>query len=89
MRQAWWLSTVISTGIGLALIVLVRAWGWKAAGVVLLVIPHLIGAPHPDVFGASAPQELAQAFVLASGIANAIFWVVLGAGSAAAFRKMA
>lgn len=89
LRQAWWLSTVISTGIGLAMIVLVRPWGWKAAGVVLLVIPHLIGAPHPYVHGASAPQELAHAFALASGIANAIFWVVLGAGSAVAFRRLA
>ena len=88
-RQAWWLATVICTAIGLSVLVFVKHWGWKAAGGLLLVVPHIVGAPQPDVHGGSAPQELAHAFVMATAIANAIFWLVLGASSAWAFGKLA
>jgi cobalt transporter subunit CbtA len=87
-RQAWWLATVLCTAIGLSMLVFVKHWGWKAAGGLLLVIPHIVGAPQPDMHGGSAPQALADAFVTATAIANAIFWLVLGASSAWAFGKL-
>ena len=88
-RQAWWLATVVCTAIGLSALVFVKQWGWKAAGGLLLVVPHIVGAPQPDVHGGSAPRELADAFVMATAIANAIFWLALGASSAWAFGKLA
>ena len=88
-RQAWWLITVTLSAIGIAQLGLARSWLWKAAAVVLIAIPHLIGAPHPDTHTTLAPPELLQAFIVATAIANAVFWVVLGAGCAIAFRKLA
>ena len=88
-RQAWWLVTVTLSVIGVALIGLTRGWRWKAAAVVLIAVPHLIGAPHPEVGHSLAPAELVRMFIVATAIANAVFWVVLGAGCAIAFRKLA
>ncbi len=88
-RQAWWLATVVSTAIGLSVLVFVKHWGWKVAGGLLLVIPHIVGAPQPEVHGGNAPQELADAFVIATAVANAIFWLALGASSAWIFGKLA
>ena len=88
-RQAWWLVTVTLSAIGVALIGLTRGWPWKAAAVVLIAVPHLIGAPHPETYHTLAPAELVRTFIVATAVANAVFWVVLGAGCAIAFRKLA
>lgn len=88
-RQAWWLLTVLCSGGGLALAVLNRVWGWKLLGVALLLVPHIIGAPQPELHGGSAPQALAEAFVGAATLANGVFWVVLGVATAVAFKKLA
>ncbi len=77
-RQIWWLATVVLTGGGLAMIAFLPRWAWKAAGVVLIVAPHLIGAPHPEIAGGLAPAELQQRFVVASLATNAMAWIVLG-----------
>ena len=88
-RQAWWLVTVTLSAIGVALIGLTRGWPWKAVAVVLIAVPHLIGAPHPETYHTLAPAELVRTFIVATAVANAVFWVVLGAGCAIAFRKLA
>lgn len=88
-RQAWWLVTVALSVIGVALIGLTRGWPWKVAAVVLIAIPHLIGAPHPETYHTLAPADLVWAFIVATAVANAVFWVALGAGCAIAFRKLA
>ena len=88
-RQAWWLVTATLSVIGVALIGLTRGWHWKAAAAVLIAVPHLIGAPHPEIGHSLAPAELVRMFIVATAIANAVFWVVLGAGCAIAFRKLA
>ncbi len=77
-RQAWWLGTVAATAAGLALIVFVRAPWAKALGGALLLVPHLVGAPHPDAEGTLAPPELADAFILASLASAAVLWLGLG-----------
>ena len=77
-RQFWWLSTVLMTAVGLALLVFGRGWPFKVLGAALLVAPHLIGAPQPEVHGGSAPAALAEAFIYATAAANAGFWLVLG-----------
>ncbi len=84
-RQIWWIGTAIATAIGLGLLITVPGMPFKIAGAALLVIPHLIGAPHPEVMGGAAPQELADRFVVASAVANAVFWLALGLISAGAY----
>lgn len=78
-RQLWWLGTVAASAAGLALLVFGHGWLPRLAGVALLVAPHLIGAPRPDRHHALAPRELAESFETASLVANALFWLALGA----------
>ena len=88
-RQGWWLVTVTLSAIGIALLGLTRGWSWKVAAAVLIAIPHLIGAPHPETHAPLPPPELLQTFIVASAVTNAVFWIVLGAGCAIAFKKLA
>lgn len=88
-RQGWWLTTVALTGAGLGLIAFAHI-SLKIAGVVLLVIPHMLGAPlpelaagashfsHPDPQAVIALEALAADFLQATAIANGVFWLVLG-----------
>ena len=88
-RQGWWLGTVIATAIGLAALAFAQHRTVKAVGVVVMVLPHLIGAP--DLAGATAaiPAELATSFVIASLTTTAAFWLVLGGVSGALYRRFA
>lgn len=88
-RQAWWFGTAVATAAGLALIVFGRSSVWKALGVLALVLPHAIGAPHPDGPEAgAAPPELAARFAVLSLATTAVFWAVLGAVSGAVYRRV-
>ena len=88
-RQAWWLLTVTLSATGIVLLALARGWAWKVAGAVLIAVPHLIGAPHPESHTALAPPDLLRTFIVATALANAVFWAVLGTGSAIAFKRLA
>ena len=88
MRQLWWGGTSVATAAGLALIWLNAKPVMKALGAILIVAPHVIGAPHPKIEGASAlPAELAAAFVSATLVGNLVFWLLLGTLSAITFHK--
>ncbi|WP_052075097.1 CbtA family protein [Pseudomonas lutea] len=86
-RQIWWVSTAASTAVGLALMVFARHWLLKALGALILVVPHLVGAPQPAVHSALALEALQTQFKLASLLTNAAFWVALGWISAWLFRR--
>lgn len=78
-RQLWWWGTVAATAGGLALIFLGSDTLWRIAGIVLIVAPHIVGAPHPADIATDVPAVLAADFATATLTANLIFWVVLGA----------
>jgi len=44
-RQLWWLATAVSTGSALALLAFTRRAPWAILAAVLMVLPHLYGAP--------------------------------------------
>jgi cobalt transporter subunit CbtA len=88
-RQIWWASTAASTAVGLALIVFARHGLLKVLGAVILVIPHLVGAPQPQVHSALAPPALEAQFKIASLLTNALFWIAMGLISAWLFRRSA
>lgn len=88
-RQLWWLATVVATAAGLSLLVFTRNLKFKLLGVVLLIAPHLIGAPQPQVHASAAPAELAQAFIYATAIANTVFWLALGGLMGWFYKKLA
>ena len=77
-RQLWWVLTAVSTAAGLGLIAFARHGAIKLVGAVLLALPHIIGAPQPQTHASTAPVELATAFIVATAIANAVFWLSLG-----------
>ncbi|SDL74650.1 CbtA family protein [Aliiruegeria lutimaris] len=78
-RQIWWYATVAVTAVALWLLAFGRS-NWHAlAAIVLLLAPHVIGAPQPEHFEGPVPQELAALFAsraLGAGLAG---WTVLGA----------
>jgi cobalt transporter subunit CbtA len=77
-RQIWWAGTVLATGVGLWLLAFGKDWAYWAAAIVLLIAPHIIGAPHPIILTGPIPPELAGEFAArALGIGMAA-WVVLG-----------
>ncbi len=77
-RQIWWIATAFATAAGLYL--LLRAsplWAWLG-GLVLLLLPHAIGAPHPHNFISTAPAELAAQFTASSLVIHAALWAIVG-----------
>lgn len=88
-RQLWWVGTAAATAAGLALMLWARAWPWRTAGAVLLLLPHVIGAPRPaTIEGGALPAPLAAEFAIASLAVAAIFWMVLGAVSGLLQRRL-
>lgn len=77
-RQTWYFGTIFATAAGLALLVFRQQTVYRVLGVILIVAPHAIGAPHPVELGGSTPPELAAMFVIASLATTAVLWIVLG-----------
>ncbi len=77
-RQIWWWATVAATGAGIALLFTIETLAIKAAGVVLIALPHIVGAPHPLDTDSAVPAVLASEFAAVSIATAAVFWIVLG-----------
>ena len=86
-RQVWWIGTAASTAAGIALIVFGRNWLLKILGIAILAVPHVIGAPQPQVHSMLAPEALEAQFKIASQLTNIAFWLALGLISAWWFRR--
>jgi len=79
-RQTWWIGTAIATAGALWLLLRSRGLALPALGVFLLIVPHVIGAPHPGAEEASrVPAELAARFASASLVVHAVLWALTGA----------
>ncbi|AHL34946.1 cobalt transporter [Pseudomonas brassicacearum] len=86
-RQMWWIGTAASTAVGIALIAFGKHWLLKLLGVATLLVPHVIGAPQPEVHSMLAPEALETQFKIASQVTNVAFWLALGLISAWLFRR--
>lgn len=81
-RQVWWIATALATAGGIALLIAPHRLPVLLISAGLIAIPHIIGAPHPELAeGPRMPAELAAAFVAASLVTAAVFWAALGAVS--------
>ena len=85
-RQLWWMGSVAVSALAIAVLILTKSWLTKGGGMVLLLVPYLIGSPHPGGYSGSAPAELAQSFVTAVTITNAVYWLALGLISAITYQ---
>lgn len=81
-RQIWLIGTIVATAAGIAAVVFGKNWAYWSVGLIILAIPHTIGAPHPEVFGGTVPPELAAEFVGRSLAVGAVGWIALGVLSA-------
>ena len=86
-RQIWWIATMAATACALAVMVFSRARWAVPLGIVLLIAPHLIGAPHPHNGAGVVPPELAAAFAARSLVVNAVFWALLGLAAGALYQR--
>jgi len=80
-RQLWWISTAVLTGCGLALFAFTTRAPLTVIGAILIVLPHLYGAPRALEHTAAAPEALAHRFIVAATVTNFIFWMILGAST--------
>ena len=87
-RQIWWILTVIVTAMGLWIIAFQPKKWLKLFGVALILIPHIVGAPQPEVHESLAPAELRTMFIYTSLVTNALFWVVLGVLCAVIYNRL-
>lgn len=84
-RQIWWTIAVLATAAGLGLIVFRRSMPAAIAGVVLIMLPHLIGAPELEHIETNVPSSLSHQFVVAVTLTSLVFWTLLGSLTSAAF----
>ncbi len=88
-RQIWWIGTALATAGGLFALFRGGAVWTVALGIILLAVPHLIGAPHPDSFASPVPAELAAGFVAKSLAVHAVLWTLTGALAGLIWQRMA
>ena len=78
LRQMWWFPTVAAAALAMALLAFGQSWKAWGAAIVLLVLPHVIGAPHPDTFTGTTPPELGSLFAARVFGVNLAAWAMLG-----------
>jgi cobalt transporter subunit CbtA len=61
-RQLWWFSTVGAAAIAMWLIAFGKSWFVWGFAIVLLVVPHVFGAPQPEIFVGPVPPEIGALF---------------------------
>ena len=86
-RQTWWIATVLCSAIGFAVLFFSRNKAYQVSALILVLLPHIIGAPVPNVHGGTAPEEMFNTFVNATFITNGVFWIILGTISITLFKK--
>jgi len=77
-RQIWWGVTVASTGAGLSALVFNRSPFFKGTGIILMILPHIWGAPQPSTHLTLVPATLAAKFATTSIIVSALQWALIG-----------
>lgn len=87
-RQVWWLATAAATGLGLAALAFCQSWAIRVGALVVMVAPHVVGAPHPHELTSTAPAELAGQFAATSIAIGAVFWTLLGWFSGTIYHKL-
>ena len=86
-RAFWWTATVAATGVGVWLLAFGRNWAAWGGAIMLILLPHLIGAPHPaELTGPTPPERAAQFAGRALGVGLAA-WAVLGVAAATLWSR--
>jgi cobalt transporter subunit CbtA len=79
LRQVWWWGTAIATATAIFGIAKFQNWPAIVIGIVLILAPHVIGAPQlVGEHASSVPAHLATAFAANTLFVGAAFWLALG-----------
>lgn len=77
-RQVWWIGTIIATAAAIWLFTQrEEAWA-KVAALVLVALPHIIGAPQPPTHESGVPPGLTTEFAANTLAAAALLWAAIG-----------
>lgn len=87
-RQIWWVATAVATASGLGLVFLRRSLWASLLGLILMALPHLIGAPHLEEVRTNVPAALSHQFVVAVTLTSLLFWALLGSVTAVAYARL-
>jgi cobalt transporter subunit CbtA len=77
-RQIWWIATALCTAGGLFLFLRMDAPWLRAVALLLILAPHLVGAPHPAGPESRVPAEIAAHFAALSLGVQAALWLATG-----------
>jgi cobalt transporter subunit CbtA len=77
-RQAWWVGTAVATAVALWAFLRVDNLMARLGAIVLLVAPHVLGAPHVHAFESKVPAEVAAQFAALSLIVQGMLWSAVG-----------
>jgi cobalt transporter subunit CbtA len=86
-RQAWWIFCMASTALGLAAMAFGRGLAQVLLGLLLIALPHLVGAPIALESESLVPSGLAAEFATRSLGVAALIWIVLGTLTGALAQK--
>jgi cobalt transporter subunit CbtA len=87
-RELWWVGTVILSATGLWFVVFSKKSAIRIIGMVLLVLPHAIGAPRPVSDADFFSPSLADEFLYATYAGNAALWLAIGGLSGLFYRAV-
>ncbi|NQZ10854.1 MAG: CbtA family protein, partial [Algicola sp.] len=100
-RQTWWLLAVGAAAIAVYIAAFAKT-KLKWLALLVIALPFIIGAPHHTVQGVAGPAfthpdpqvvarltELHHQFIVATGLSNLFFWLLLGGACAWALSRSA
>lgn len=77
-RQVWWVGTIVATGLAIWLFTQRRELWAKVAAVLLVALPHIIGAPMPPTQESAVPAVISAAFAANTLAVAALMWLAIG-----------
>jgi len=77
-RQVWWIGTAVATGAGLLAVAKLRNPLGIVIAAVLILAPHVIGAPAAPNEPTAVPAHLATSFAANALGVGALFWLIAG-----------
>ena len=77
-RQAWWIGTALATAAALWAFLRMESPIVRLGALVVLLAPHVIGAPHPHAFESKVPAEIAAQFAALSLVVQGLLWAFAG-----------
>lgn len=77
-RQIWWLVTALVTAGGLFVFLTMEQPWLRALAIVAILVPHVVGAPHPAEPASRVPAEIAAHFAALSLAVQAALWLATG-----------